>query len=154
MLRLWSLLRDRRTLVRHRLPNPAREKNDRRTPPARFDSFGEGTARCRSGVGSHERLSSRHPTENGGTSAHWLEQVGGGDDFRTNEEVAARFFRPDGTLDPAATRALAKDIATLLVPSAERAVALDRAYLALVRAQRFERGRDVVLRVTPTRRAW
>ncbi|MBX3224466.1 MAG: hypothetical protein KF795_28385 [Labilithrix sp.] len=80
-----------------------------------------------------------------GEYAHWLEQVGGGDDFRTNDEVAARFFRSDGTLDPNARRALSKDIATLLVPSPERAIALDRAYLALVRAQRFEAGRDVVV---------
>jgi len=80
-----------------------------------------------------------------GEYAHWLAQVGGGDDYRSNEEVKARFFRNDGSLDPAATARLARDISTLLVPSPERAIALDRAYLAMVKDQHFERGRDVVL---------
>ena len=42
-------------------------------------------------------------------------------------------------------RALAQDISVLIVPSPERALALDRGYLALVRAQSFEKGRDVIL---------
>jgi hypothetical protein len=71
--------------------------------------------------------------------------VGGGDDFRANDEVQARFFRPDGTLRKEALRALAKDISTLIVPSPRRALALDRAYLALVRAQSFTHGRDVLV---------
>ncbi|MET0403304.1 MAG: hypothetical protein ABW123_12910, partial [Cystobacter sp.] len=79
-----------------------------------------------------------------GEYAHWLEQVGGGDDFGSNDEVQARFFRKDGSLVPSAVKALTRDISTLLLPSPERALRLDRAYLGLVRAQRFERGRDVV----------
>ncbi len=80
-----------------------------------------------------------------GEYAHWLEQVGGGDDYGSNDEVQARFFRADGTLAPDAVKALTRDISTLLVPSPERALRLNRAYLGLVRAQRFERGRDVVV---------
>lgn len=88
-----------------------------------------------------------------GEYAHWLEQVGGGDDYRSNDEVEARFFRKDGTLEPDAVMALTKDISTLLVPSPRRALRLDRAYLALVKAQRFERGRDVVVGAPPKVRA-
>lgn len=82
-----------------------------------------------------------------GEYAHWLEQVGGGNDYRSNDEVQARFFRADGTLQPDAVKALTKDISVLLVPSPGRALQLDRAYLGLVKAQRFERGRDVVVGV-------
>lgn len=69
--------------------------------------------------------------------------MGAGDDFGSNREVTQRFFAPDGTLVPTMAQALAKDIAVLVVPSASRALALDRAYLAVVRAQSFARGRDV-----------
>jgi hypothetical protein len=84
-----------------------------------------------------------------GEYAHWLQQVGGGDDYRGNDEVQARFFRPDGTLQPEAAKALAKDISTLLVPSPSRALMLDRATLALVKAQQFEKGRDVLVGAPP-----
>lgn len=88
-----------------------------------------------------------------GEYAHWLAQVGAGDDYGTNDEVQARFFRRDGTLQPAAVKALAKDISVLLVPSPRRALLLDRATLALVKAQRFERGRDVTVGAPPKVRA-
>ncbi|WNG25086.1 hypothetical protein F0U62_14485 [Cystobacter fuscus] len=84
-----------------------------------------------------------------GEYAHWLEQVGGGDDYGSNDEVQARFFRGDGTLRPDAVKALTRDISTLLVPSPGRALRLDRAYLGLVKAQRFEHGRDVVVGSAP-----
>ncbi len=88
-----------------------------------------------------------------GEYAHWLEQVGGGDDYRSNDEVRARFFRRDGTLAPDAVKALTKDISVLLVPSPSRALQLNRATLGLVRAQRFEHGRDVVVGAPPKVRA-
>jgi len=72
----------------------------------------------------------------------WLEAVGAGDDFGSNAEVAAKFFAKDGSLRPAMAKALARDISVLVVPSPRRALALDRAYLALVRMQSFELGRD------------
>jgi len=84
-----------------------------------------------------------------GEYTHWLEQVGGGNDYRSNDEVQARFFRPDGTLAPDAVRALTKDISVLLVPSPRRALQLDRATLGLVKAQRFELGRDVMVGPPP-----
>jgi hypothetical protein len=80
-----------------------------------------------------------------GEYEEWLSQVGGGDDFRSNTEVLERFFDAGGQLKPAMIRAMASDISVLVVPSPERALALDRAYLGLVKAQAFARGRDVVL---------
>jgi hypothetical protein len=85
-----------------------------------------------------------------GEYAHWLAQVGGGDDYRSNDEVQRKFFRPDGTLRPEMLRAMSKDVSVLLVPSEGRALALDRAYLALVQAQHFERGRDVIVGKAPS----
>ena len=80
-----------------------------------------------------------------GEYAHYLAAVGGGDDFRANDEAYAKFFRPDGKLDKARLQQLSRDVTLLLVPSAGRALALDRAYLGLVEAQRFEAGRDITL---------
>lgn len=81
--------------------------------------------------------------------ATYLKRVGGGDEFRANEEMRARFF-PGGTLDEASVERAApggdRDLAWLLLPSRERALALDRAYVALVRTQKFDRGRDAVLK--------
>jgi hypothetical protein len=78
-----------------------------------------------------------------GEYAHYLSEVGGGDDFHSNDEVQARFFRADGSINPSANAQLRHDVSLLLMPSPLRALALDRAYLGLVRAQRFEAGRDV-----------
>jgi hypothetical protein len=74
----------------------------------------------------------------------YLTEVGGGDDFRSNEEVRARFF-DGGLLRNDAVERLHRDVSLLLVPSPQRALALDRAYVSLVLAQSFELGRDVVL---------
>jgi len=81
--------------------------------------------------------------------ARYLQAVGGADDFRSNDEARAKFFRADGSLDPAMAQRLARDITLLLLPSPERALALDRAYLGLVRAQRFETGRDITVGSRP-----
>lgn len=72
----------------------------------------------------------------------YLEQVGGGDDYRSNAEVRRLAFAADGSVLPDVARRFAKDISALVVPSPDRALALDRSYLALVRAQSFVRGRD------------
>lgn len=73
----------------------------------------------------------------------YLRRVQGGDEIRANGEMLARFF-PKGTLDEARVRA-AHDLRDLIVPSRERALALDKAYMTLVREQRFAQGRDAVL---------
>lgn len=79
----------------------------------------------------------------------YLRRAGGGDDFHANDEMLARFF-PGGELDEEAVLS-EPDMAALVMPSRERALLLDKAYLALVRTQRFDLGRDPV--VTPPGRA-
>lgn len=78
----------------------------------------------------------------------YFRRVGGGDEFRSNAELLARFF-PGGALDEAAVRRAAvggdRDLAWLLAPSRERALQLDKAYRALVLEQRFHYGRDTVI---------
>ncbi|HWN67631.1 MAG TPA: hypothetical protein VNM90_08320 [Haliangium sp.] len=78
----------------------------------------------------------------------YFRRVGGGDEFRANDEILARFF-PGGALDEAAVRRAAPggdlDLRALILPSRERALRLDKAYLALVRRQDFTRGRDAML---------
>ncbi|XXX78655.1 hypothetical protein WMF30_07755 [Sorangium sp. So ce134] len=78
----------------------------------------------------------------------YLRRARGADDYRGNAEMLARFF-PGGALDEAEVRRGApggdRDLAYLVAPSRERALLLDKAYRALVRAQRFEAGRDVLL---------
>lgn len=78
----------------------------------------------------------------------YFRRVGGADEFRENEEMLGRFF-PGGKLDEAAVRQAAPggehDLAWLLTPSRRRALDLNKAYLALVRQQRFDLGRDTLL---------
>lgn len=78
----------------------------------------------------------------------YFERVGGGDEFRANDELLARFF-PAGRFDPRRVQAALRDgygdIRDLIVPSRERALELNKAYRALVLQQQFERGRDFAL---------
>ena len=73
----------------------------------------------------------------------YFQRVGGGDEFRANEEILSRFF-VNGVVDEDSVRA-APDITSLIMPSRERAIALNKAYMALVRSQRFDLGRDTLL---------
>lgn len=78
----------------------------------------------------------------------YVQRVGAGDEFRVGDEFIERFV-PDGRVDTAALRRAApggdRDLAWLLTPSRERALDLNRAYMALVREQDFEHGRDAPL---------
>ena len=75
----------------------------------------------------------------------YFARVHGGDDFRGNSELLARFF-PNGKLDEAKVLRAAdggdRDLAWLLTPSRERALEMAKAYLCVVRAQDFVFGRD------------
>ncbi|MGH8446953.1 MAG: hypothetical protein ACREVL_16910, partial [Solimonas sp.] len=73
----------------------------------------------------------------------YFRRAGGGDEFRANDEILARWF-PGGRLDEAAVRAA--DLRTLTLPSRERALALDKAYRVLVGEQHYAAGRDAPLR--------
>jgi len=74
----------------------------------------------------------------------------GGDEFRANDEVRARFFQGT-TVNTDAVRS-APDLHALLYPSRARALALDRAYLQIVRTQNFHAGREAVLAPLPVHR--
>jgi len=78
----------------------------------------------------------------------YLERVGGGDEFRANEEMLARFF-PSGQLDRAAVLRAApdgdQDLRALILPSRVRAMQLNKAYLTHVHAQDYTEGRDALL---------
>lgn len=76
-------------------------------------------------------------------TVEYFERVGGGDELRANREILERFFH-GGLPDPALV-GRAGDLAALTTPSRARALALGKQYLALVREQRFEEGRDAPL---------
>ncbi len=78
-----------------------------------------------------------------GEIAHYLETVGGGDEFRQNREIRQRFFRADGALDYGAIRGL--DVYELITPSLRRALELNKAYMTIVADQDFIHGRDANL---------
>jgi hypothetical protein len=79
--------------------------------------------------------------ETHGEIATYLERVGGGSEFRSNPEMAEKWFADEGSID-AENLGKAKDVYTLITPSPARARALNKAYLALVREQQFTFGRD------------
>ncbi|MCH6258335.1 hypothetical protein MLD52_17370 [Puniceicoccaceae bacterium K14] len=76
----------------------------------------------------------------------YLERVGGGSEFRNNEEMRQRWFKADGSLDREKVRA-AEDLNELIVPSVARALLLNKAYKTIVEDQDFIYGRDAT--VTP-----
>ena len=80
-----------------------------------------------------------------GEYAVYLQQVGNADEYRSNEEVRARFFAADGSLKTAMLERLAADINTLIMPSPRRALDLNKAYRAIVEEQSYREGRDAVL---------
>jgi hypothetical protein len=82
--------------------------------------------------------------ESTGEIATYLARVGGGSEFRNNDEMTARWFRPDGSLDHEKL-AKAKDVYDLIAPSPERALALNKAYRTIVEDQDFIHGKDTVL---------
>ncbi|MEQ8659219.1 MAG: hypothetical protein RLW62_00230 [Gammaproteobacteria bacterium] len=84
--------------------------------------------------------------EDQGEISTYLERVGGGGEFRSNPEMAARWFKADGSVNSAAVAA-APDVYALITPSRERALMLNKAYRAIVAEQDYLYGRDAF--VTP-----
>jgi len=81
--------------------------------------------------------------ETAGEIATYLERVGGGSEFRNNDEMLARWFTAEGTLDRA--KVAAADVYELIAPSRERALALNKAYRTIVADQDYVFGRDAVI---------
>lgn len=76
----------------------------------------------------------------------YFQRAGGGDEFRSNPEMYARWFKADGSVDVEKVKS-AKDVHELITPSKERALTLNKAYKVIVEDQDFLFGRDAT--VTP-----
>jgi len=74
----------------------------------------------------------------------YLSRAEGGSEFRNNDEMFTRWFKPDGTVDPEKF-ATAKDVYDLITPSPARALALNKAYRTIVEDQDYIFGKDPVL---------
>ena len=74
----------------------------------------------------------------------YLTRAEGGSEFRNNEEMAARWFNPDGTIAKEKIAA-AKDVYDLITPSPARAMSLNKAYRTIVEDQDYIFGKDAVL---------
>jgi hypothetical protein len=79
-----------------------------------------------------------------GEIATYLARAGGGSEFRNNDEMTGKWFRPDGSVDHLKLQS-AKDVYDLNTPSKERALSLNKAYRTIVEDQDFIFGKDPVL---------
>ena len=78
-----------------------------------------------------------------GEILNYLRVVGGGDEFRQNDEMLKRWFSDDGEVLEEKVRAA--DVYELITPSIERALQLNKAYWTIVQDQDFHHGRDANL---------
>ena len=78
-----------------------------------------------------------------GEILQYLKRAGGGNEFRENPEMQARWFNDDGSVK--ASEVIAADVHTLITPSRERALALNKAYKVIVEEQSFVYGRDATI---------
>jgi hypothetical protein len=81
--------------------------------------------------------------ESEGEILTYLERVGGGNEFRANDEMRDRWFDAEGRVREDLVRAAS--VHALITPSRERALALNKAYRVLVREQSFLYGRDATI---------
>lgn len=82
--------------------------------------------------------------EEDGEYLTYMSRVGGGDEFRQNQEMLDRWFDENGSVNRRVVEK-APHIAALISPSRARARALNKSYLSVVREQSYIMGRDVVL---------
>ena len=74
----------------------------------------------------------------------YFKRVGGGDEYRQNKEMLAKWFTSEGQVKEEAVKS-AESIYDLITPSPERAIALNKAYRLIVEEQSYIFGRDAVL---------
>lgn len=74
----------------------------------------------------------------------YFERVGGGDEFRQNQEMLSRWFKADGSVDAERVKKAA-NIYELITPSSERAMNLNKAYFTIVKEQSYLYGRDATI---------
>ncbi|MBA1146297.1 hypothetical protein H0Z60_04420 [Ectothiorhodospiraceae bacterium WFHF3C12] len=80
---------------------------------------------------------------NEGEILQYLRRVGGGNEFRANDEMQARWFNEDGTVKEEAVREAS--VYELITPSRDRALRLNKAYRVIVEEQSFIYGRDATV---------
>ena len=82
--------------------------------------------------------------ESEGEFLQYLSRVGGGDEFRQNQEMKDRWFHSDGSVNREKVQSV-ESIYELITPSPKRALALNKAYKSIVEEQSYLFGRDAVL---------
>jgi len=82
-------------------------------------------------------------SEDKGEILQYLARVGGGNEFRENDEMQARWFDEDGNVRTEKVREA--DVYELITPSRERALKLNKAYWLITKAQSFTHGRDATI---------
>ncbi len=75
-----------------------------------------------------------------GEILQYLQVNGGGNEFRENMEMFAKWYKPDGTVDKEKVKHA--DVFDLITPSKQRAYDLNKAYTQIVRTQSYIHGRD------------
>ncbi|WP_319381032.1 hypothetical protein [Thiomicrorhabdus sp.] len=75
-----------------------------------------------------------------GEFLQYFHRVGGGDEFRQNDEMLSKWFDEQGSPKEALIKQ--QDVYSLITPSRERALKLNKAYYSIVRNQSFIFGRD------------
>ena len=83
-------------------------------------------------------------SEEKGEYLTYMERVGGGDEFRQNGEMLAKWFDDKGMVK-AEDLQRTKSVYDIITPSPERAYALNKAYLTIVTEQSYLFGRDATL---------
>ncbi len=79
-------------------------------------------------------------TQTEGEILQYLKRVGGGNEFRENQEMRDQWFYPDGSVKSSLVKS--SDVYALITPSPERALELNKAYTYIVRHQSYVYGRD------------
>ena len=82
-----------------------------------------------------------------GEILQYLQSNGGGNEFRENSEMLAKWYKSDGSVNQ--EKVQKADVFSLITPSKERAYALNKAYTHIVRTQSFIHGRDAT--ISPTK---
>lgn len=80
----------------------------------------------------------------------YLKNVGGGDEFRQNDEMIKRWFSEEGRV--LEEKVKASDVYDLITPSPDRALKLNKAYWTIVMDQDFHHGRDA--NITPAKNVY
>lgn len=81
--------------------------------------------------------------EKDGEILNYFKRVAGGNEFRSNPEMFAKWFNQDGELNTAAIKNA--DVYELITPTPQRALELNKAYTHIVRHQSYIFGRDTTL---------